>query len=72
MNQKQLERLANARDPRFRRIAEKMGYQTRAMKADDEPTELERLRAEYTRVMGKKPYHGWDEDTLRYKMAGAK
>ncbi len=76
MNAKQLERIANARDPRIRRIASKMGYQTRAMSAD-EPVEIKAtidddltsVRAEYEAKMGKKPYHGWDVETLRAKMA---
>jgi hypothetical protein len=27
------------------------------------------LREEYQRVLGKKPFHGWDADTLREKIA---
>lgn len=29
------------------------------------------LRAQYERVVGKKPFNGWDADTLREKMAAA-
>lgn len=33
---------------------------------------LSMLRAEYERVLGKRVYHGWDEDELRAKIAAAK
>lgn len=33
--------------------------------------ELAGLRAEYQRVMGKKPFGGWDADKLREKLAEA-
>ncbi len=36
-----------------------------------EPAALEMLRAEYERKLGKRAYHGWDEDTLREKIADA-
>lgn len=32
--------------------------------------DLSDLRAAYTEQFGKKPYHGWDADTLREKMNG--
>lgn len=34
--------------------------------------DLTELRKEYTEVVGKKPFAGWDEATLRAKMAEAK
>ena len=37
---------------------------------DDDADDMEELRAAYTEQMGKKPYHGWDADTLREKMNG--
>ena len=33
--------------------------------------ELRDLRAEYQKVVGKRPYNGWDADTLREKIAAA-
>lgn len=33
------------------------------------PGDLKALRAEYKRVIGKAPFNGWDEATLREKMA---
>lgn len=36
--------------------------------ASDEMTEL---REEYLSVIGKRPFHGWDADTLRLKIAAA-
>lgn len=35
-------------------------------------SELTTLRAEYQAVIGTKPYHGWDSETLRVKIAAAK
>lgn len=32
---------------------------------------MRELRAEYQRVVGKRPFSGWDEATLREKMAAA-
>ncbi|WP_136685690.1 hypothetical protein [Falsirhodobacter xinxiangensis] len=34
--------------------------------------ELELVRAEYADVVGKKPFHGWDVETLKSKIAEAK
>lgn len=34
--------------------------------------ELTALRVEYQAVVGTKPYHGWDAETLRTKIAAAK
>jgi hypothetical protein len=33
---------------------------------------IDALRDEYQEVVGKKPYHGWDADTLAKKIADAK
>ena len=58
-------------------ILQKLGrgtYMTRDMQAqarrDDK--ELSALRAEYQETVGKRPYHGWDADTLREKIAEAR
>ena len=34
--------------------------------------ELTALRVEYEGVIGKRPFHGWDADTLKAKIAEAK
>jgi len=36
------------------------------------PDELSALRAEYQEIVGKRPYHGWDADQLREKIAEAR
>jgi hypothetical protein len=63
-----------ARDPRFGKIATRLGYGTRDMVADrSAPAEdIADVRAEYKRVVGKQAYNGWDIPTLRQKMAEAK
>lgn len=38
---------------------------------NEQPDELAELRAEYTEKLGKRPFHGWDADTLREKIAEA-
>lgn len=43
-----------------------------APKSDKEPDDaMATLRAEYAEKMGKKPFMGWDEATLREKMGAA-
>lgn len=58
-------------------ILQKLGrgtYMTRDMQAqsqrDDE--ELTALRAAYQEVVGKRPFHGWDADTIRRKIDEAR
>lgn len=71
MKQNYLDRAMKARDPRFAKIATKLGYGTRHMTAA--PVEdIADVRGEYHRVVGKRPYNGWDIPTLRQKMAEAK
>jgi len=73
---------------RYAEILQKLGrgtYMTRDMRARPaqpptdgadqaatSPDELTDLRAEYHEVVGKRPYHGWNADTLREKIAEAK
>lgn len=68
-------RSLQAKDPRFKRALDGLGYGTRHMEAQASKAsedELTEVRAEYAEKMGKKPYHGWDVATLREKMAEAK
>lgn len=47
-------------------------YKTRALKAEPVvPNELVLARAAYEAAIGRKPYHGWDADMLRGKIAEA-
>jgi hypothetical protein len=39
--------------------------------ADGDPDELKRLRQDYEAHLGKKPFYGWDAETLRSKIAEA-
>lgn len=65
------------RDGRFAAILERIGYGNRQMVTNEtnevyEPEEdLTALRVEYQDVIGKKPYHGWDAETLREKIREA-
>lgn len=69
------DRMLAARDPRYAKIAGAI-YGTRDLKAAPAPAvpavdDMAELRAEYERVMGKRPFMGWDADMLRTKMAAA-
>lgn len=74
MKSNYLTRAMNARDPRYAKIAEKLGYGRRDVQAKPRKPvdDMKVLRARYAEVVGKKPYHGWDADTLRTKIAEAK
>lgn len=78
-------RALKARDPRFARVLGRLGYEgapveapvkkaskkaegTKAVPKQDERT---MLRAEYERVVGKRPFVGWDVAELRHKIADA-
>ena len=67
-------RALKAADRRYRQAFERMGYGRRDLRAAEAPKPAEaddmaELRAEYQRVVGKRPYMGWDAATLREKMA---
>jgi hypothetical protein len=77
--QSYMTRAMKARDPRFADILGKLGYETReqapadatppqAPKGDGAP-DLATLRQRYKDVVGKKPFNGWDADTLAAKIA---
>lgn len=60
-----------SRDRRYRKIFQRMGYLRRDQRAEPDSSELAEARAEYQRVVGKRPYHGWDVDELKARMADA-
>lgn len=73
-----MDRALRARDPRFARILGKLGYKRRDMVAADPSVdelpvdEMAVLREEYQAAVGKRPFNGWDADTVRAKIADAK
>lgn len=73
-------RALQSRDRRFATVLRKLGHAAPEV-AQAEPEapeshapvdELAVLRAEYSEAAGKRPFHGWDADTLREKIAAAK
>ena len=64
---------ARSRDARLLVAIGKARYATEDAKAADDPPldDLASLRAEYQVKVGKKPFMGWDADTLRAKIAEA-
>ncbi|MFC4172647.1 hypothetical protein ACFOYU_11340 [Microvirga sp. GCM10011540] len=74
-SQSYMDRALRAQDPRYARILGKLGYRRRDMQAHrplDPENELKVLREQYQDVVGKRPYHGWDTETLKAKIAEAK
>lgn len=91
-----MDRAMKSRDPRFKQILGKLGYDRRDMVADEQPVkivsqkiekeehevdhlqEAERqptlmeLRAEYEKVVGRRPFYGWNEEVLTQKIKEAK
>lgn len=77
-------RAMKARDPRFATILGKLGYERTDMQAADaQPkrkvspkpaaaSDIKALRAEYQKLVGKRPFNGWDADTLKAKIDEAK
>jgi hypothetical protein len=69
-------RAMQARDPRFATILGRLGYERTDMQAAEPlatpEDELKALREEYQAAVGKRPFHGWDADTLKAKIAEAK
>lgn len=71
-NSSYMTRALSHRDPRFARILGRLGYEGRALAAEEpKPDELADLRERYQAVLGKRPFMGWDADTLRGKIAEA-
>ena len=64
-----MDRAMRSSDPRFARVLGKLGYQRSDLTPVKPVDELADLRAEYQRVFDKKPFHGWDAEALRAKIA---
>ena len=69
MKKNYLDRAMSARDPRFRKIAEKLGHKARIPAAPKE--NIDDVRAAYQIALGKRPFHAWDIETLKAKIAEA-
>jgi len=71
-NSSYMTRAMTHRDPRFARILGRLGYEGRALAAEEpKPDELAILREQYQAALGKRPFMGWDADRLRLKIAEA-
>ncbi|MGC4252441.1 MAG: hypothetical protein QM605_13525 [Sphingobium sp.] len=68
-HQSYFSRAMKAKDRRFARIFGKLGYETTQIVADDGEPDIDAIRELYQEVAGKKPYHGWDAETLNRKIA---
>jgi hypothetical protein len=67
-------RALRAKDRRYARIFGKLGYDTTALVADDSAPDqraldISELRETYLKVVGKRPFNGWDAETLLAKIA---
>jgi hypothetical protein len=86
-SQSYMTRAMRAHDPRFASILGKLGYDRGDMAAETSkeartasPAKapvstadaLTSLRKDYQAVVGKKPFNGWDAETLSIKIAEAK
>lgn len=49
----------------------KRGKKAEPVKQDEPEDEMTALRAQYFEKLGKRPFNGWDADTLREKIADA-
>jgi len=76
-------RMLRERDAKLLQRLGRGTYMTRDMRAQPQPVVVEpatpapdealtALRAEYQEVVGKRPFHGWDADTLREKITEAR
>lgn len=72
-HQSYLTRALKAKDRRFARIFDKLGYNTTDMAAAEfEELDINKLRETYEEVVGKRPFNGWDAATLAEKIATAR
>jgi hypothetical protein len=65
-------RALRAQDPRYSTILGRLGYERTDMQASPAVPDIAALRAEYLKVIGKRPFNGWDAETLAIKIAEAK
>ncbi|GLQ36741.1 hypothetical protein GCM10007908_03610 [Rhizobium albus] len=66
-------RMLNARDPRYAKIHDAIYGRRDVQAVAPAPVEtLADVRAEYERVLGKRPFNGWGIEELRAKIAAAK
>lgn len=65
--EKQAKALVTHGIAKYPEAQKKQTYKTRHMTAEN--TETVALRSEYERAYGKKPFMGWDADTLKAKIA---
>lgn len=70
MQQSYIDRMMRSRDPRYVRLAEKLS-KPKPKRIADPVEELARLRADYHRITGKRPFHGWDALKLMAKIVEA-
>jgi len=76
-NSSYMDKALRSNDPRYARVLSKLGYDRRDMvaapiKAAPQPDETAALRADYERIVGKRPFMGWDAEMLRAKIAEAR
>lgn len=65
---------ASTRDARVLHAIGRASYATKVVTVQPDPAPVDDIadvRAEYERVVGKRPFMGWDTPTLRQKMAEA-
>lgn len=60
-------RAMTARDKRYRRVFEKLGYGRADVRSERD--QLLDLRRKYETAYGKKPFHGWDAAVLQEKIS---
>lgn len=67
-------RALKSNEPRYARILSKLGYNRSDLVAEQPGAviDIAELRAEYERVVGKRPFNGWSADELRAKITAAK
>lgn len=67
-------RALKSNEPRYAHILSKLGYNRSDLVAEQTGSviDITELRAEYQRVVGKRPFNGWSADELRAKITAAK
>lgn len=66
-------RALKSNEPRYARILSKLGYNRSDLTAEQpDASDIAELRAEYQRIVGKRPFNGWDATELLAKINSAK